>query len=145
VEAIELEHLAPPAQIASPYVDAKVVAAIQAKDGQSTFDVTKLLSLIAELNDNCARSNTYASHALLRGLLDHIPPILSCKNFEEVANNYHWPQTDKKYLKQLAAFRAQGDDALHRQISADADLLGFDDMPKSVCVDRLLLECAKKL
>ena len=47
--------------------------------------------------------------------------------------------------KQLAAFRAQGDDALHRQISADADLLGFDDLPRSVCVDRLLLECAKRL
>lgn len=37
-------------------------------------------------------------------------------------------------MKQLAAFRAQGDDALHRQISADADLLGFDDMPKSVSI-----------
>jgi hypothetical protein len=98
----------------SPYVDAKIVEAIRAKDGQSKFDVTKLLGLIDELNDNYARRNTYASHALLRGLLDHIPPILSCKNFEEVANNYRWPQTDKKYIKWLANFRAQGDDALHR-------------------------------
>jgi hypothetical protein len=48
-------------------------------------------------------------------------------------------------MKQLAAFRAQGDDALHRKISADADLLGFDDMPTSVWLDQLLLECAKRL
>jgi hypothetical protein len=53
--------------------------------------------------------------------------------------------TEKKYMKQRAAFRAQGHDALHRQISADADLLGFDDLSRSVCVDRLLLECAKRL
>lgn len=138
-------RLPSPAQAASTYVDEKVVAAIRAKEGQSNFDLTKLLALIDELNDNYAHRNTYASHALLRGLLDHIPPILGQPHFDAVASSYRWPQTDKKYMKQLAAFRAQGDDALHRQISADADLLGFDDMPKSVCVDQLLLECAKRL
>jgi hypothetical protein len=136
---------APASAASPPYVDEKIVEAIRAKDGQGKFDVTKLLRLIHELNDNYARGNTYASHALLRGLLDHIPPILGCKNFEEVANNYRWPQTDKKYMKWLANFRAQGDDALHRQISTKADLLGFDDMPASVCVDHLLQECADQL
>jgi hypothetical protein len=48
-------------------------------------------------------------------------------------------------MKQLVNFRAQGDDALHRQISADPDLLGFDDLPPGVWVDQLLRECAKKL
>jgi len=126
-------------------VDKKVVAAIRAKDGTSNFDVTKLLTLIDELNDNYANRNTYGSHALLRGLLDHIPPILGQLHFDAVASNYRWPQTEKKYMKQLAAFRAQGDDALHRQISTQADLLSFDDMPASVCVDRLLQECAERL
>lgn len=133
----------PPA--APPYINHLVIDAICAKDGQSAFNVTKLLKLIDELNDNYSRENTYASHALLRGLLDHIPPILGCKSFDEVANNYHWSKTDKNYMKHLANFRTQGDDALHRQISADADLLGFDDMPPSVSVDHLLLECARKL
>ena len=141
----EPPRLPSPAQAGSPYVDEEVVAAIRAKEGQSKFDLTKLLTLIDELNDNYAHRNTYGSHALLRGLLDHIPPILGQPHFDAVASSYRWPQTDKKYMKQLAAFRAQGDDALHRQISADADLLGFDDMPKSVCVDQLLLECAKRL
>jgi hypothetical protein len=145
VEANEQERLPSPAQVGSPYVDEKVITAIRAKDGQSKFDATKLLALVGELNDNYARNNTYASHALLRAILDHIPPILGQPHFDAVVSNYRWQQTDKKYMKQLMAFRAQGDDALHRQISADADLLGFDDMPKSVYVDRLLLECAKRL
>jgi hypothetical protein len=145
VEVVEPVDPSAPAQARSPYVDEKVIEAIRAKDGQSKFDVTKLLTLIDELNDNYARQNTYGSHALLRGLLDHIPPILGQPHFDAVASSYRWSVTDKKYMKQLAAFRAQGDDALHRQISTDADLLGFDDMPKSVCVDQLLLECAKRL
>jgi hypothetical protein len=129
----------------SLYVNAQVVDAIRAKQGQSTFEVTKLLGLIDELNDNYARRNTYASHALLRAVLDHVPPILSCQNFTAVANNYSWGQTDKRYMKKLADFRDQADDALHRQISPKPDVLDFDDMPASVYVDRLLQECADKL
>jgi hypothetical protein len=127
------------------YVDEQVVGAIRAKDGQSRFDVTKLLDLIAELNDNYASRNTYASHALLRAILDHVPPIFGYTGFREVANNYSWGQTDRKYIKRLADFRDQADDALHRQIGRNADLLDFEDMPASVYVDRLLQECAECL
>jgi hypothetical protein len=123
----------------------KIVEAIRAKDGQSKFEVTKLLGLIDELNDNYVNRNTYASHALLRAILDHIPPILGCTDFAAIANNYSWGRTDKRYIKKLADFRDQADDALHRQISSKADLLGIDDMPASVCVDRLLQECAERL
>ena len=129
IEAIEQVRLPPPAQIASPYVDTKVVKAIRAKDGQSKFDVAKLLALVNELNDNYASRHTYASHALLRAVLDHVPPAFGHANFREVANNYPWKQTDKRYMQKLADFRDQADDALHRQISADADVLDFDDIP----------------
>jgi hypothetical protein len=130
----------------SPYVNTQVVDAIRAKQGGlTTFEVTKLLGLIDELNDNYAHRNTYASHMLLRGVLDHIPPIFDCKDFAEVVNNYSWGRTDKRYIKRLADFRDQADDALHRQISAKACVLDFDDMPASVGVDRLLQECAERL
>lgn len=144
-EAAEQQRLRVPVRTGGPYVDAKVVGAVRAKDGQGQFDVTKLLALISELNDNYASSHTYASHALLRALLDHVPPAFGCANFREVANNYPWKPTDKRYMKKLADFRDQADDALHRQISAKADLLSFDDMPASVCVGRLLQECAERL
>jgi hypothetical protein len=94
--------------------------------------LSKLLGLIDELNDNYARSNTYASHALLRAILDHVPPILGCPDFAAVASNYSWGRTDKRYMKNLTDFRDQADDALHRQISGNVDLLGFDDMTASV-------------
>jgi hypothetical protein len=129
----------------SPYVNAQVVDAIRAKQGHGTFEVTKLLGLIDELNDNYAQQNTYSAHALLRAILDHIPPILGCADFAAVANNYSWGKTDKRYIKRLADFRDQADDALHRQISSKPDVLDFDDMPASVYVDRLLQECAEHL
>jgi hypothetical protein len=66
---------APPRQ-AAPYVDERLIAAIRESDATSRLDCTKLLALIEELNDNQARDNGYAAHALLRAILDHIPPIL---------------------------------------------------------------------
>jgi hypothetical protein len=80
-------------------VDAKVVEAIRAKDGKSQYDVTKLLAVVGELNDNYASGHTYASHALLRTVLDHVPPAFGYANFREVANNYAWKPTDKRYMK----------------------------------------------
>ena len=103
-----------------------MIDAIRAKEGTSALNVTKLLKLSGELNDNYARRNTYASHTLLRGLLDHIPPILGQPHFDAVVSNYRWTKTDKKYLQQLAAFRAQGDDALHRQLRRDASQVQQD-------------------
>jgi hypothetical protein len=135
----------PSAPAPPPYVNKQVIDAIRARDGQSRFNVTKLLGLIAELNDNYASRNSYASHALLRAILDHIPPILGCAHFDAVASNYAWGQSDKKYIRRLADFRTQADDALHRQIGRNADLLDFEDLPASICVDRLLQECAGQL
>jgi hypothetical protein len=140
--------LAPTSQLTTPinpYVNQRIIDDIRIKDGKSQFNVAKLLRLIEELNDNYARRNSYATHALLRAVLDHIPPILGQPDFNAVANNYSWGRTDKRYLKRLADFRDQADDALHRQISTRADLLDFDDIPASVCVNRLLQECATQL
>lgn len=130
---------------AAPYVDEQLTAAIQAKDEASQLDCTKLLQLIDELNDNYARENAYAAHALLRAILDHIPPILGSATFTEVANNYAWSRTDRGYVKRLLDFKLQGDDVLHRQISGKADLLGMDDLPPRAGLNRLLQECAEKL
>ena len=71
--------------------------------------------------------------------------MFGSKDFAEVVNNYSWGRTDKRYIKRLADFRDQADDALHRQISSKSCMLDFDDLPASVCVDRLLQECAEIL
>jgi hypothetical protein len=126
------------------YVDAQVIAAIRAHQGPERLDRAKLLRLIDELNDNYARGSFYAAHAVLRALLDHIPPLLGCTNFPAVANNYPWSRTDKAYMRRLLDFKLQADDALHRQISAKSDLLSLHDIPPRAWINRLLQECASQ-
>jgi hypothetical protein len=125
------------------YIDEQVIASFEESAKAHHFDHTKLLRLIGELNDNYGRGNAYAAHALLRAILDHIPPMLGCASFTAVASNYRWSRTDKAYMRRLIDFRVQADDVLHRQISRKPDLLGLDDMPARACVNRLLQECAR--
>jgi len=127
------------------YVAASVIQFLEDKAAQSTWNCDKLLQLIRELNDNHASKNTYATHALLRAILDHVPPILRCTSFNEVTSSYKWGRTDKGYIKSLLAFRLQGDDALHRPISEHADVLRFEDVPPGTWLNRLLHECAQRL
>jgi hypothetical protein len=64
-----------------PYIDAEVTASLTARAGALRLDTAKLVRLIGELNDNYSRGNAYAAHALLRAILDHIPPMLGCADF----------------------------------------------------------------
>jgi len=124
------------------YVDSTVIASIEALVGRDQFDYAKLLGLVKELNDSYRRGNSYASHALLRAILDHVPPMLGCADFRAVAGSTRWGRTDRAYVRKLLDFRLQANDVMHRQISRQPDLLGLDDMPPRSWVNRLLQECA---
>ncbi len=125
------------------YIDAQVIAAIKAQEGTDRFDRSKLLRLIDELNDNHGRANGYAVHALLRAILDHIPPLLGSADIAAAVNNYRWSRTDRVYMRRLLDFRLQADDVLHRQISGKADLLSLEDIPPRAWVNSLLQECTR--
>jgi hypothetical protein len=127
------------------YIDERVIGLLEAKANGGRFDCAKLIKLIGELNCNFNNGNVYSAHALLRAVLDHIPPILGCVDFKTVANNYSWGRTDRSYMRRLREFRDQADDALHRQISVKPDMLSMDDMPSRAAVRRLLQECIDKL
>jgi len=120
------------------YVRAEVIDGFARR---TDFDYGKLLRLLQELNDNHRRGNAYACHALLRAVLDHIPPLLGQRDFNGVVNNRGWGRTDAAYLRRLKDFRAQADDVLHRQISRRADGLDLDDLPARACLDSLLRAC----
>jgi hypothetical protein len=90
------------------YLDPRVTASIQALSQAHGFDHTKLLRLIAELDDNFARDNAYAAHAPLRAILDHIPPMLGCTSFTAVANNYPWTRTDREIRAQPTRLQGPG-------------------------------------
>ena len=70
--------ISPAARPPSPYVDARVAADVAAKAEGLGLDAGKLRQLITELNENYERGSAYAAHALLRAILDHIPPLLDC-------------------------------------------------------------------
>jgi hypothetical protein len=52
------------------------------------FDLTKLLALLRELDAAHQQGCYFAIAALVRTILNHIPPVFTCRTFAEVANNY---------------------------------------------------------
>jgi hypothetical protein len=128
--------------VGTAYIDADVAVAVIACAEQMGLRADKLRRLIDELNDNFGRGNVYAAHALLRTLLDHIPPLLGHREFQQLVNHHHWTRGDASYVRRLDAFRLQANDALHRTISRKADLLAMEDMPPRLWINRLLQECA---
>lgn len=55
---------------------------------KTNFDFCKLVRLCEEINSACGSQCYYATAMLIRGLLDHVPPIFGFKTFVEVSNNY---------------------------------------------------------
>jgi hypothetical protein len=63
------------------------------------FDLTKLIRICEEL-DLCFKNECYlAVAALMRALIDHVPPIFQCKTFTEVANNFSGAKSFKESMK----------------------------------------------
>jgi len=79
-------NAARPAAGRPDYVDPQVSASLAARAEAIGLDPGKLTRLLAELNDNYSRGNAYAAHALLRAILDHIPPLLGCTDFKAAAS-----------------------------------------------------------
>lgn len=97
------------------YVDRSRIQEL--KDIPATqFDLSRLIQILEELN-TCYKTKCYISViTLTRALLDHVPPILSCKSFSEVANNYRGSKSFKESMKHLEnSSRKIADQYLHTQ------------------------------
>ncbi|SCL38826.1 hypothetical protein GA0070624_6352 [Micromonospora rhizosphaerae] len=129
---------------ARAYINPRVLDQLREASGAS-WDTTKLVALAEELDACVQAGHVYASHAVLRALLDHVPPLFGQKSFAAVVSSHAWAKTDAKYLGRLSTFRDQADDALHRQISKMADLLMLDNLPQAAAVNALLRGCAVQL
>ncbi|MEX0910098.1 MAG: hypothetical protein WDZ75_02260 [Candidatus Paceibacterota bacterium] len=64
------------------------------------FDLSRLIKLCKELNDNYSLENYLSCGMILRSILDHIPPIFGKKSFVEVGSNYG-SQSFKDIIKPL--------------------------------------------
>ncbi|MFJ3777547.1 hypothetical protein ACIPX0_38235 [Streptomyces sp. NPDC090075] len=128
------------------YVNEELIKELEAKQGQTQWSLDKLLKLLRELNDCYAEDRPYACHALVRAVIDHVPPILGQTSFEAAISSYKWTRTDKKYMARLLDFKTQADDVLHRHIRTSKDVISMHDLvPLGSHVNALLRECIDKL
>jgi len=109
------QAMEPPAYV---YVDEVRIADLRSL-GDTAFDLVKLIALCEELN-LCYRSQCYhAVAALTRAVMDHVPPLLGCGSFSEVANNYSGTRSFKECMQRLdQAARKIADGHLHTQVRA---------------------------
>jgi hypothetical protein len=134
-----------PPQQPAQYVGEALIQELEGKADSTSWNMDKLVGLLRELNSNFTDGHPYACHALIRAVLDHVPPIFNTEGlpkitFEQVASNYGWKHTDKKYVLKLKDFKAQGDDVMHRQIRKSADLIEMEDLPPRTWLNALLRE-----
>ena len=132
-----------PKSSGTSYVDTDRLGQIKALKS-SDFDFARLVEMLAELNVTFERGNYIAVIALLRAVIDHVPPIFSCKSFGEVANNYSGPRSFKKAAKDLEnTSRNIADSYLHIQIRRTESLPTKTQVDFSNSLDTILSEVVR--
>lgn len=128
-----------------PYVALGRLTELRAISSGS-WDLRRLVRMCEELN-NALKSDSYISCSMLvRGILDHVPPIFGCASFSEVANNYAGPQSFRKSMKHLdQSLRNHADGNLHTQIRRKESLPTVMQIAYWQDLDRLLEEVVRLL
>ncbi|MFF5020139.1 hypothetical protein [Streptomyces sp. NPDC001165] len=126
----------------APYVDLALLKELEETAAKTTWKLHKLLDLCRELNDNYVASNPYACAALIRAVLDHVPPVFGQKGYASVASQHPFTmqKTDKEHAKKLLDFKSVADDVMHRPIGPSVPVIGMGDLPEPVRFNALLQE-----
>lgn len=132
-----LTPIAPATQ--NDFISTELIEKLRSQNHNPLFTL-KLVALLEELNSCYVSSRPYSCHALVRSVLDHIPPIFGATDFNSVADNYSWGRTDKAHMKSLKEFRVSADDALHKQIRKNDVLLELQGLPNHRTLNVLLNE-----
>ncbi|MBQ1091442.1 hypothetical protein [Streptomyces sp. B93] len=130
------------------YIDPALLNDLEKAAQTSTWKLHKLIALCRELNDNYAAGNPYASAAVIRAILDHIPPVFGHQDFKQVAaqHTFATQRTDKAHAQRLAAFKDIAHDGLHRPISSAAvPTIGMDDLEAPARLNAILYELMRLL
>lgn len=117
------------------------------KDIRTTqFDLSRLIKILEELNTCYKNQCNISVITLTRALLDHVPPIFSCKTFSEVANNCAGSKSFKESIKHLEnSSRKIADQYLHTQIRQKESLPNRTQVNFSNDIDVLLSEIVRVL
>jgi len=105
------------------------------------YDFSRMVAICNEIN-SCSRNGSYlALGALVRMLLDHVPPIFGSNNFREVASNYKSGKSLKASLQQLEnSSRNISDGILHQVIRRKETLPTSNQVNFGPDIDVLIAE-----
>ena len=110
------------------------------------FDVSKLLRILREINMAYNNDCFFTVGVLLRAIIDHVPPILSCARFSEVAHNYQGTKSFKRAMRHLNdSLRSLADSYLHTQIRNKESLPNISQVSFQADLDCLLAEIIRVL
>jgi len=127
------------------YVDAQRILQLQAIRAHE-WDLRKLVRLLQEINLAYANEMHMATVMLVRAVADHISPILGCRNFSEVANNYTAPRSFSDQMKHLeGSMRKVADMHLHQQVRKSEVLPSAAQVDFRPALDVLLAEILRVL
>lgn len=108
------------------------------------FDFKKLIRLCEEINLAYAAECYFAAAMLIRGLLDHVPPVFGKATFSEVANNYGGGKSFRETMHHLEnAARKVADAHLHMPIRASETLPTAQQVNCGQHLDVLLSEIVR--
>lgn len=111
----------------------------------SQFDLKKLVRLCEEINTVYAAGCYFATAMLIRGVLDHVPPLFGLKTFNEVANNYSGGgKSFKDHMEHLHnASRKVADSYLHVPVRQRETLPAPQDVNSGQDLAALLAEIVR--
>jgi len=127
-------------QTKSSYIDLNKIDKIK-KIKNERYDFSKAIEILNQINLAHEQSMFFTIGMLVRALIDHIPPLFECNNFNEVSNNYKGSTSFKKLMKKLQdSLRNISDSFLHDQIRKREELPSFNQVNFIPEVDALLSE-----
>ena len=111
----------------------------------SQFDLSRLIRLCEELNDNFRNENYLSVGMIGRTIINHIPPIFKFSDFNQVANN-HGGVSFKKSMQNLNnSLKNIADSFLHEMIRNSESLPNDTQVNFSQDLDVLLAEIVRIL
>jgi len=130
--------------VAADYVDPGRITELRQSTGPR-FSTVKLVLLCEELNASMATESYLAAIMLLRAIMDHVPPIFACQNFDQVVS-----QTNgRSFQPQLNRLNSQAKDVanrfLHAQIGSAEGLPRLPQVDFRSELDALLGEVVARL
>lgn len=112
----------------------------------ASWDATRLIRLLEELNSAYATRSHMSVAMLVRAVTDHVPPVFSCKTFAEVANNYPGAKSFRGSMQHLhGSLKNIADAHLHVQIRRAETLPNEAQVDFRADLDVLLAELVRVL